>query len=43
LQIEAYGKEKNIPETIFNVLKEQKDGLLALKETYGPIVMPSQL
>ena len=43
LQMEAYGKEKNIPETIFNVLKEQKDGLLALKETYGPIVTPSQL
>ncbi len=43
LQIEAYGKEKNIPETIFSVLKEQKDGLLALKETYGPIVAPSQL
>jgi phosphoenolpyruvate carboxykinase (GTP) len=43
LQIEAYGKEKNIPETIFNVLKEQKDGLLALKKTYGPIVIPSQL
>lgn len=43
MQIEAYGKEKNIPEAIFNVLEEQKDGLLALKETYGPIVMPSQL
>jgi phosphoenolpyruvate carboxykinase (GTP) len=43
LQIEAYGKEKHIPETIFKVLKEQKDGLLALKEKYGPIITPSQL
>jgi phosphoenolpyruvate carboxykinase (GTP) len=43
LQIEAYGKEKNIPEAIFRVLAEQKDGLLALKEKYGPIVTPSQL
>jgi phosphoenolpyruvate carboxykinase (GTP) len=43
LQIEAYGKEKNIPEVIFRVLVEQKDGLLALKEKYGPIVTPSQL
>ena len=43
LQIEAYGKEKNIPETIFNVLQEQKDGLSALKGTHGPIVTPYQL
>ena len=43
LQIEAYGKEKNIPETIFRVLTEKKDGLLALKEKYGPIVTPLQL
>ena len=43
LQIEAYGKEKNIPETLFNVFKEQRDGLLALKEIYGPIVTPFQL
>ena len=43
LQIEAYGKEKNIPETLFKVFKEQRDGLLALKEIYGPIVTPFQL
>ncbi|UCD89208.1 MAG: phosphoenolpyruvate carboxykinase (GTP) [Desulfobacterales bacterium] len=43
MQIEAYRKEKHIPETIFRVLKEQKDRLLELKEKYGPIVMPSQL
>jgi phosphoenolpyruvate carboxykinase (GTP) len=43
LQAEAYGKEENIPATLFEVLKEQKENLLVLKEKYGPIVTPSQL
>jgi len=43
LQTDAYGKETNIPERIFEVLKEQKNGLLALRDKYGPIVTPSQL
>jgi phosphoenolpyruvate carboxykinase (GTP) len=43
LQAEAYGKEENIPAKLFEVLKEQKENLLVLKEKYGPIVTPSQL
>jgi phosphoenolpyruvate carboxykinase (GTP) len=43
LQVEAYGKEKNIPGQLFTVLEEQKKGLLALKAKYGSIVTPDQL
>ena len=43
LQLEAYGKEKNIPERLFGILKKQKGELLALKEKFGPIVAPAQL
>ncbi len=43
LQTEAYGKEINIPQQLFDVLKEQKEGLTALKEKSGAIVTPDQL
>ena len=43
LQIKAYGKEENIPPKMFQVLEEQKRGLLALREKYGPVVTPEQL
>jgi phosphoenolpyruvate carboxykinase (GTP) len=43
LQTEAYGKDERIPKRIFEVYEEQKKGLLALKEKYGPIVSPAQL
>ena len=43
LQIEAYGKEKNIPPKLFDILKEQRQELTALKEKFGPIVTPKQL
>ncbi|MDM8525427.1 phosphoenolpyruvate carboxykinase (GTP) [Desulfococcaceae bacterium HSG8] len=43
LQTEAYGKESDIPPRLFEVLKEQREGLMALKEKYGQIVTPSQL
>jgi len=43
LQIEAYGKEKNIPPKLFDILRQQRGELLALKEKYGPIVTPQQL
>jgi len=43
LQVEAYSKEKNIPANLFEVLKKQKEGLLKLKEAYGPIVTPEQI
>jgi phosphoenolpyruvate carboxykinase (GTP) len=43
IQVEAYGKEKNIPEKLFLILKEQRKALLGLKEKYGSIVSPKQL
>jgi phosphoenolpyruvate carboxykinase (GTP) len=43
LQTKAYGKDSNIPGRLFEVLKEQKEGLLALKSKYGPVVTPSDL
>ena len=43
LQVEAYGNEKNIPPKLFEVLKEQREGLVALKEKFGPTVTPRQL
>jgi phosphoenolpyruvate carboxykinase (GTP) len=43
LQIEAYGKESNIPQRLFDILKKQREELLALKEKYGSIVTQSQL
>ena len=43
LQVEAYGKEKNIPPKLFDILKEQRQELAALKEKFGPIVTPKQL
>ncbi|MCP4373613.1 MAG: hypothetical protein GY797_36745, partial [Deltaproteobacteria bacterium] len=43
LQIEAYGKEKHIPQKLFDVLNEQRGELVALKDKYGSIVTPKQL
>jgi len=43
LQREAYGKEPNITERLFDILDEQRKGLLALKAKYGSIVKPSEL
>ncbi len=43
LQLEAYGKEKNIPQTLFEVLQNQRQGLMDLKEKHGPVVTPQQL
>jgi len=43
LQLDAYGKEKNIPEKLFEVLNEQRQGLMDLKEKYGAVVTPKQL
>jgi len=43
LQSAAYGKEQNIPDTLFEVLQEQRQGLLALKDQFGPVVTPAQL
>jgi phosphoenolpyruvate carboxykinase (GTP) len=43
LQLEAYGKEKNLPAKLFEVLERQRDELTALKDKFGPIVTPAQL
>ena len=43
LQIEAYGKEVNIPQRLFDILKKQREELLALKDKYGAVVTPKQL
>jgi len=43
LQIESYGKEKKIPERLFEILKEQKQELKELKEQKGDIVLPDDL
>jgi len=43
LQIEAYGKEKNIPNRLFEILNEQKQALSALKEQHGAVVLPENL
>jgi phosphoenolpyruvate carboxykinase (GTP) len=43
LQLEAYGKEKNIPQRLFDILKQQRQELETLKEKHGPIVTPQQL
>jgi phosphoenolpyruvate carboxykinase (GTP) len=43
LQIDAYGKEESLPRRLFEVLNEQRDGLLALKEKYGSEVTPADL
>jgi phosphoenolpyruvate carboxykinase (GTP) len=43
LQEEAYRKEGNVPPKLFEVYEEQRAGLEALKEKYGPIVSVEQL
>ena len=43
LQEEAYSKEKNVPPRLFEIYKEQREGLEALKEKYGPIVSVDQV
>lgn len=43
LQREAYSKEADIPQTLFDVYESQKNELLQLKEQFGPIVNVDQL
>jgi phosphoenolpyruvate carboxykinase (GTP) len=40
LQKAAYGQDENIPPQLFTILDRQREGLLALKATHGPIVPP---
>jgi len=43
LQINAYQKEKNIPAKFFDILREQEQGLLKLKEKFGAVISPYSL
>ncbi len=43
LQQEAYAKEEGIPQTLFDILAEQKQALSALKDAHGSIVSPDIL
>ena len=43
VQTEAYGKEENIPATLFAVYEKQKAALLELKAAHGAIVTPERL
>lgn len=43
MQITAYTKEQGDFEKLFDILKEQKQGLLKLKKEFGSIVTPDQL
>ena len=43
LQEEAYRKEENLPQKLFDVYEEQRKGLEALKAKYGPIVSVEQI
>ncbi len=42
LQQEAYAKEEGIPSVVFEILSQQKEALLSLRQTYGSIVLPDR-
>ena len=43
LQLESYSNEEDIPARLFEILTGQKERILDLKKTFGPIVTPQQL
>jgi phosphoenolpyruvate carboxykinase (GTP) len=43
LQLGAYAKGTNIPPKLFDILNHQRNALVALKDTFGPVVLPAQL
>jgi len=43
LQMEAYGKEDGAPERLFEILRQQRLELTALKEAHGPVAAPSMI
>ncbi len=43
LQSDAYAKGTNIPQKIFDILNRQRNALLALRDTFGPVILPAQL
>jgi len=43
MQIGAYSREENLPDRLFEILKQQRKELMALKAAYGSVVTPSRL
>jgi phosphoenolpyruvate carboxykinase (GTP) len=43
LQVDAYGKEADIPPRFFEILKRQRAELIALRQRHGAVVAPEQL
>ena len=43
MQVEAYTKEQGDFDKLFDILKEQKQGLLELKNKFGSVVTPDKL
>ena len=43
LQLAAYAKETNLPQKLFDILNRQRQALLALKEQFGPVILPAHL
>jgi phosphoenolpyruvate carboxykinase (GTP) len=43
LQLDAYKKETNLPQKLFDILNFQRKALLALRDVFGPAVLPAQL
>lgn len=43
LQEEAYRQESGIPAKLFDIYRQQREGLLELKARFGAIVLPDQL
>jgi phosphoenolpyruvate carboxykinase (GTP) len=43
LQVDAYGKEADIPPRFFEILKRQRAELIALRQRHGAVVAPDQL
>ena len=43
MQEDAFRRDENIPERLFEIYDEQKAGLSALKEKFGSVVSPSQI
>jgi len=43
MQAKAYRKEMHVPDKLFEILNRQRQGLLELKEEFGPIATPEEL
>ena len=43
LQVEAYGKQEQMPQEYFDCMAQQKEALVKLKKQFGSVVRPDQL